>query len=152
MKNYEINEDTLAVISTSFKKAKIIEKDTEYHVESSGYEVMDYSCQYFGSSYQGRVLGSKNLLKANYKLPVIVEETKNMIFFPTTTPTGEDCCWISLKDVKNYEALGKNTVIYFKNGAQIVVPTSKASIENQILRSSRLACILEERKNVKKAN
>ena len=37
---------------------------------------MDDSCKYFGSSYQGRYEGTKNLIGMNYKLPIIIEESR----------------------------------------------------------------------------
>ena len=82
MEKYEVNEETLAVIGMGKNQSKILERGTEYFVEDSAYEVMDYSCQYFGSSYLGRVDGSKKMLGANYKLPIIVEESSELIFFP----------------------------------------------------------------------
>ena len=60
-------------------------------------KIIENSCRYFGSSYNGRHIGTKNLTGINYKSPIIIEETKNIIFFPTTSPKQSDCSWISLK-------------------------------------------------------
>ena len=37
MKNYEINDDTYAVIGENEYKSKVIEKDNEYIIENSAY-------------------------------------------------------------------------------------------------------------------
>ena len=145
MKEYEINEETLAIINVSSSKTKVIEENNEYIVDKNGYKIMDESCQYFGSSYQGRVVGSKKILNANYKLPIIVEESRKIIFFPTTSPKMEDCMWISLNKIDNYIKHPDKTTIIFKNGKKIDINISSSSINNQILRSSRLDSILSSR-------
>ncbi len=146
MEKYEVNEETLAVIGLDKDKTQILEKNREYLLDDSAYEVMDYSCQYFGSSYLGRVDGSKKMLGANYKLPIIVEESSEIIFFPISSPENNKCIWIALKWFQDvYERNGK-TYILLKNGQKIETTTSKSSIQNQIMRASRLNLILNERK------
>ena len=54
MKNYEVNDETMAIIGLNEKNSKVLEKEREYLISTNSYEVLDYSCQYFGSSYGGR--------------------------------------------------------------------------------------------------
>lgn len=149
MKEYEVNDETMVVIGINDNSSKVYENSREYKLSSSSYEVMDYSCQYFGSSYLGRVDGSKKMLGANYKLPIIVEESSEMIFFPSSSPEKNDCIWIALKWFKSVEQIGNYTYITLKNGKKIKTTSSKKSIENQVMRASRLNLILNERKIVK---
>ena len=51
--NYEINEGTLAVIPAENRKSKILEDKGEYIVDNTPFEILDYSCRYFCSSYEG---------------------------------------------------------------------------------------------------
>ena len=149
--NYEINEGTLAVMPTEEKKSKILEDHQEYIIDQTPYEVLDYSCKYFGSSYEGRKEGTKSILNINYKVPIIVENTRNIIFFPTNSPTSEDCMWISLKNINTIKEEDYNsTKIEFNNGVSIHVPISKRTIENQILRASRLDLVIRNREKDKK--
>ena len=60
--NYEINNETLAIIPIDENKTKILEVNNEYIIEKSPYKIMENSCSYFGSSLQGRLAGSKNML------------------------------------------------------------------------------------------
>ena len=145
---YEINEGTLAILPSNQKSSsKILEDNGEYIIESTPFEILDYSCRYFGSSYEGREEGTKTILKVNYKVPIIVENSRNLIFFPTSSPSDDDCCWISLKNIKDIEESEYNTTtIYFNNGVNISIPVSKRTIENQILRASRLDLIMRDRK------
>lgn len=145
--NYEINEGTLAVIPAENKKSKILEDKGEYIVDSTPFEILDYSCRYFGSSYEGRKEGTKSILNINYKVPIIVENSRNLIFFPTNSPTSDDCMWISLKNIKQItEEDFNSTKIEFNNGITMTIPISKRTIENQILRASRLDLIMRNRK------
>lgn len=151
--NYEINEGTLAVMpdTNDSRKSKILEDRKEYIIDSKPYEVMDYSCKYFGSSYEGRKEGTKAVLDINYKVPIIVENSMNLIFFPTNSPDSADCIWISLKNIKTIKEDDFNsTRIIFNNDIGITIPISKRTIENQIFRASRLDLIMRNRKSNKK--
>lgn len=144
---YEINEGTLAVLPKEKGYSKILEDENEYVVEERPYKILDSSCQYFGSSYEGREQGSQHVLgSSRYKVPVVVEETRNIIFFPTISPAHSDCSWISLGQIKHYEKKGQDTKIIFKNNKEIILPISYRSIENQILRATRLESIMRSRK------
>ena len=107
---------------------------------------MEESCKYFGSTYKGRKDSAKSMLGAEYKVPIIVEDTNNLIVFPTTSPTSDDCVWISLKRVKNIEKVDPfNTRVIFDNDREIIVPSSFRSVENQLSRASRLDVIIRKR-------
>lgn len=147
MEKYEVNNETVAVIGIDKNNSKVIELNKEYFIKDSAYEVMDYSCQYFGSSYLGRVDGSKKMIGANYKLPVIVEESSELIFFPIVSPENIKCIWISLKWYQDVYEDESKTIIILKNGQKIECSASKLSIQNQLMRASRLNLILNERKS-----
>lgn len=148
--DYEINEGTLAIVALGSSKSKIYEDGKEYIIDNTPFEIIDYSCKYFGSSYEGRKEGTKSILHIDYKVPIIIEGTNNLIFFPTSSPYSDDCCWISLKDIKNVsEYDDKGTEITFNNDKKIIIPVSKRMINNQILRASRLDLIMRNRKKEK---
>ena len=145
MENYEIHEDTYAIIAKKKGMTKVIEKSREYDVSKEAYEVMDENCKYYGSSYKGRMEAAKELLKCSYKLPIIVEESNGLIFFPIKSTFLKDCCWINLNSIKNIEKVHDKTEITFKNDKKIVFDISKLSLENQIYRSSKLESIIFKR-------
>jgi len=149
MEKYEINKETLAVVGISKNSTKIFEKDREYLINDIAYEVMEHSCKYFGSSYGGRVEGSKKMIGSNYKLPIIIEESSELIFFPIITPDNPKCVWINLKWYDSVKLENGKTYICLKNGKKIISSASKNSVENQVLRASRLLYVLNERKLVK---
>ena len=150
MKNYEINDDTYAVIGIDCFNSKVIEKEYDYNIEKDAYSVMDESCEYYGSSYKGRLKASKSILNCSYKLPIIIEESTYLIFFPIKSSLEEDCIWINLNKVKKVEKNRNKTDITFENNKKLVVDASKMSIDNQILRSSRLESLIRKRIESKK--
>ena len=154
MKDYEINDETLAIIPDDIWNSIVVEDNCDYEVSRKPIDIVDYSCKYFGSSYDGRKVGSKDVLNSSYKLPIVVEDTRNLVFFPTTSPLDEDCSWISLKNIKEYRRIDDlNTEVEFKNGKVITVGISYNSFNNQVLRASRLESILRNRREkAEKAN
>lgn len=103
IKSYEINGNTLAIIPLTKNTSKVIEAEQEIIVEKGSTEIIDESCRYFGSSYNGRFEGTKEILGVSYKSPIIVEESREIIFFPTTSPRISDCHWISLNNIDDYK-------------------------------------------------
>ena len=150
MENYEINEDTYAIISLCVGTTKIIEKYGEQTINNDAYKVMDESCKYYGSSYKGRLTAAKSILECSYKLPILIEESSCLIFFPTKSSLLADCCWINLNSIKKTEKIGKNTKITFNNGKELIIETSKLSLDNQIYRATRLKSLIKKRINAKK--
>lgn len=143
--NYEINEGTLAILAKN-KKSLILEDDKKYVVDSLPFDVVDHSCKYFGSSYEGRKEGTKEILHINYKVPIIVDNSRNLIFFPTNSPISDDCSWLFLKSIKSIKEGDFNTTdVIFNNGVSINIPVSKRTMDNQILRASRLDLIMRNR-------
>jgi competence protein ComK len=146
LEDYEINSSTIAIISVKKGCSKIIEEDEAFFVTKDATEIISDSCKYFGSSYSGRFEGTKSLIGVNYKAPIIIEESMEIIFFPTSSPRFANCNWICLKKINNIQKNDKKTVLNFKNGSSLVLDVSYSSIENQILRSSLLESKMRNRK------
>lgn len=145
---YEVSKGTLAIVPNEKEGSLVYEDNDRYLIDQTPFEVMESSCLYFGSSYAGRKEGAKSILGAEYKVPILIDDTDNIILFPTTSPLSDDCMWISLSHILKYEKIdSNNTKITFDNGKQIVVPSSYRSIENQISRATRLDYTIRIRKN-----
>lgn len=145
MENYEINSDTLALIALK-NKTEIFEENNHFFIDKVANEIMEESCAYFGSSLAGRQKGTETLIGVSYKAPVIVEESKEMIFFPTLSPRRDACSWIALQKINKYFRLGDKMVIEFKNGNKVVLDISYGVLDNQVLRATRLESVLRGRK------
>ena len=78
---YEINYDTQVILPIDQNNSKIIENDNEYFIKNNSMKILEHSCEYFGSSYDGRKEGTKKLLGITHKSPIIIEESRKIIFF-----------------------------------------------------------------------
>lgn len=145
MKNYEINKDTIALVPIGLNKTIVYEKYRKFEVDLSIMKIIEDSCKYFGSSYQGRHEGTKKLIGISYKSPIIIEESNNIIYFPTKSPRQSSCAWISLKNIKKYERRNDKTLIEFINNKKILLNISIGSFENQYMRATKLEYILRKR-------
>ena len=146
MLDYEVSRDTLAILPIDKNTTKVIELDCEIIVKESAFDIINKSCMYFGSSYQGRFKGTKSLIGVSHKAPIIIEETKGLIFFPTVSPRLEDCSWICLNNIKNSEKCNEISKIIFDTGYELDVDISHRSLKNQILRATHLESVLRKRK------
>lgn len=147
MNSYEINANTQAIIPINENKSKIIEENRTLIVNETPMKIIERSCRYFGSSYQGRFLGTKNLIGVSHKAPIIIEETREIIFFPTNSPRQNSCVWISLKHLENYKKADQNSIIKFYSGNLLTLDISYGMLDNQVLRATRLESVLRFRKN-----
>lgn len=151
MNEYEINQKTMALISNE-NGTQVFEEDNYFTISKKANKIMEESCEYFGSSLSGRQKGTENLIGVSYKAPVIVEESQEIIFFPTTSPRNDSCSWISHDKVEKYYEEDQKLILIFKNGQKAVLDLSYGVFDNQILRSTRLESVLRSRKNGKIAS
>lgn len=144
--NYEINFDTQVIMPIGKDCTKIYELGDEYIVNSNSHKILEHSCEYFGSSYEGRREGTKKILGITHKAPIIIEESRQMIFFPTTSPDNINCIWINLEKIDKYfKSDSRKTAIIFKDGTTLEFDVSYGSLSNQIMRATRLKYVLNER-------
>ncbi len=145
MKRYEINKDT-CVIKYKDGKTKVVENSVSFDIDALPLDIIKYNCEYFGSSFDGRIKGSQNLLGSRYKLPIVVEENMGLVFIPTTSLKNESCSWVNVSNVKKYRKQGKSVLIEFMGGYKTKLPISYFSFENQLFRAFQLRTILNRRK------
>ena len=147
MNSYEVNCSTLALIPINENETRVIEVDNIFNVNKSTMDIIKESCEYFGCSYLGRHEGTKKLIGVSHKSPIIIEETNNLIYFPTTSPRLSNCIWIALNNIKNYVNINGKTEILFQNNKKIRVDISYGSFDNQYLRATKLESVLRKRIN-----
>lgn len=144
--DYEINRDTLAIIPIDENTSKIYEEENEYIINKSSNSIIKENCEFYGSSYEGRCIGTKNLTGIKTKYPIIIEESRNIIFFPTTSVRTQQSSWIALNNIETYSKNQNKSKIKFKNNKDINVNISFYSLENQICRAIMLKSKLYDRK------
>jgi competence protein ComK len=141
MNNYLINRETLAILPYN-DQSIVIEKNKKFIVKKNPNNIIKANCNMYGSSYAGRLDGTKKLTGYTYKAPIIIEDKTNTIFFPTSSPRLKNASWINLDNVE-YAYHEKNAnKIMFNNGFSMKINTSLNVLNNQILRATRLSSIL----------
>ena len=146
MYNYEIGSQTLAIIPIDNNISKVYEEETEYIVNKSSNSIIKENCEFYGSSYEGRCVGTKSLTGIKTKYPIIIEESRNIIFFPTSSSRTRQSTWISLNKIKEIKKKNLKSQIKFKNESILDVDISIYSLENQLVRATMLKSKLYERK------
>lgn len=146
MNDYEINSDTLAIIPLGDNVSEVYESEAKYIVNKSPNAIIKENCEFYGSSYEGRCKGTKNLTGIKSKYPIIIEESRNIIFFPTSSVRSNHNIWIALNNIKSYSEKNLNGRIIFKNNEKIDLDISYYSLDNQICRAYMLNSKLYDRK------
>ena len=150
MEDYEINSSTLAIVPLGEDISKVYEEEAEYIVSKSTNAIIKENCEFYGSSYEGRCKGTKKLTGIKSKFPIIIEESRNIIFFPTSSVRSDSNTWIALNNIKEYTEDNLNSKITFKNNENLDLDISYYSLDNQICRAHMLNSKLYDKKVDKK--
>lgn len=120
------------------------ELDTDYvFLGNEMMKILNTSCIYYGSSLNGRLKGSQSIFKSSYKLPIIISEKNNIIFFPLKD---SDYYWINFNNISSFSKKDKGIVVTFKNGYMKYFKVSFTVFNNQMLKCSRLWLVYLSRK------
>lgn len=138
--NYRVNDETLALIPNGYDSSQIIENNQNYIVNKTTFRVIEDSCAYFGVNYKSRLEGALKFINTKYKVPIIIQETNRLIFFPITSPTRGNTTWISFNNIENYYPCKnkRNTFVEFKNGFKMYFDISFYSFNQQYLKAAKL--------------
>lgn len=145
LKNYIINSKTLIILPINKTKSRIIEENSELVIDKTPLRIIDESCKYYGSSYKGRVESSKEILNIKGKIPIVIGEQNNLIFFPTCSYRCDICMWICLNNIEDFKFNEDNIILIFSCGKKRNITISKNVFNNQILKASRLLLIMLKR-------
>lgn len=143
---YEIDLSTLLLISEENNTTRVITYDGEFVVEENVKKIIDNSCRFFGNSLISRTKMTNNLINIVSKSPIVIEDTRNIIFFPLKSSRDKNNIWISFNNLKKYEQVNKKTLLHFKNDFDYLIDFSYYIIDNQVTRSLMLDYELNKRR------
>ena len=138
MKDYVINKNTLALVPLNRRKTIAYEDHDCYIVDQKVSTIMENNCIYYGSTFDKIQKRTISLTGYNYKSPIILEEEKELILFPTTSPRQRDCTWINLNNIDKIENIdpdNEKCQIDFLNNESLVIDSSYRVINNQYIKS-----------------
>lgn len=143
---YEIDLSTVMLIGIDDYKTKVITLDGEFMVDSDSKKIVDNSCKFFGSCLVDRVNMTRRLVNIKSKAPIVIEESRNIIFFPLKSIRDKCNIWISFNNLEKYVKFGNKTTFVFKNKKQVIIDFSYYIIDNQVTRSLMLDYELKKRR------
>lgn len=143
---YEIDLSTVMLIGVDDNRTKIITMEDEFIIDIDSKKIIDNSCKFFGNSLTDRVNMTKRLINIKSKSPIIIEESRNIIFFPLKSIRDKCNIWISFNNLEKYVKSKDKTIFIFKNNKQVVIDFSYYIIDNQVTRSLMLDYEIKKRR------
>ena len=143
---YEINLSTLMLIGIDSQSTRVVSYDDDFICPFSSKDIINNACKFFGSSINDCVKKTSRLLYISSKSPIIIEEFRNIIFFPLKSVKEKCNIWISFSNLEKYEKNGTATMFYFKGGKKISLNFSYYIIDNQVTRSMMLYYEINKRR------
>lgn len=146
---FVINPGTLAIEPMKYGSklySCIYQLEDEIKSSLKPLDIIKLSCRLYGSSFEGRKDGCRQLTGITHKIPIIIDPINLMYFFPTTSPNNLECAWISHDHVLHYEKVDSlHTRVTFQNKLKIVFRISYYSFQTQMLRTALLRTKLMQR-------
>ncbi|MDV6376956.1 competence protein ComK [Sporosarcina sp. GW1-11] len=108
--------------------------------------IVDLSLRYYGSSLRGAIDGAKTILGEISMSPVVVSEVLNLYWFPSKSPSSDDCVWFALAHIYTYKGVDKDrTRVILRDGTSFTIDSSYYSFTQKYQRACMLKNILESR-------
>lgn len=149
IEEYEVNPFTMMIMPITYGSktySKIFELEDQLISPFKPIDIVKKSCEYFGSSFEGRREGTRRLTHITHKAPIAIDPTNSIYLFPTTSPIRSQCIWLSHEHIVSYKRLDSgNTLVTFRNKQMHTIPISYASFGNQIQRTTFLQAKLTQR-------
>ena len=137
--HYIINQNTLFI--QELETLEIYEKDQKFLYQGSLNKILDESCNYYGSSFQGRKKATKYLIGITSKAPIILSESQNLFLFPIFSSRNKVSLWFVYNNILSYRKNERFVDVTFKNNQQITFLISYNIFHNQLLKCSYLYAI-----------
>lgn len=147
LSEYLITTSTIMVKSIDNNSSMIYDLAGEYVSKMNTNNIIESSCYFYGSSYDARLNWSKEILNTKIKLPVVIEESKNIIFFPTRSISNDDCIWLSYNNIVRIERNGNSSNVYFGDNRVYSIDVSYDILDRQMYNCLRLEKELLIRRN-----
>lgn len=121
-----------------------------FSVDMKPMEIMEHSCLYYFSSYEGRKTSSRFLTSFSHKPPIVVDPISDIYFFSTHSDSNKKNYWIALNHVVSMEKnddLSNETTLTLSGDRTITLPISRRATHLQYLKASVLSLKLHQNIN-----
>lgn len=143
---YEIDLSTLMLIGIDDSRTLVVTLEKEFIVDECAKKIIYNSCKYFGSTLVERIKATQRVVNIRSKVPIIIENSRNIIFFPLKSCREKSNIWISFNNLVRYEKKDDVTYLYFKENKVQKLDFSYYIIDNQVTRSLLLDYEMNKRR------
>ncbi|MBD7984570.1 competence protein ComK [Sporosarcina sp. Sa2YVA2] len=149
LKEYRLDEDALALIPEyrdGRQFTKVLCRNGTVLVEGTPENILNATLLYYGTSLRGARDGTKSILGDIKRIPILMNETLGLYWFPITSPAKPGCIWLALNNIISYEEIDEtHTKVWMNGGSFIIVPISKSLLASRIQRAYNLRFEIEGR-------
>ncbi|MEJ8778312.1 competence protein ComK [Pseudogracilibacillus sp. ICA-222130] len=118
--------------------SRIIESDQVYYSIHSLEALLNNACLKLGTSLEGRIDFTKEILKSNNKIPIPIDPDQCVFMFPTRSVKSPLLSYISYYQVADFEPYEKNVKVIFKDDTTYIAPMTMKQFDIQLKRTSQL--------------
>lgn len=147
MEKYLVSNKTIAVIKNK-KKTIIINVDKVVVINKSIKNILEFNCNYYGSSLDGRIKCAKDILNIKYKIPIVIDDKNNIVLVSLNSPRNSSNVYLVTNKILNYEIVNNYLRVFCLNNINFRVKLSKNVFEKLLLNSIKIINTLNWRKNV----
>lgn len=140
MKNYIIDENTVAVLKSNHKTI-IFDVENIRVINKSINKVLEDNCLLNGSSVMGRKNSAEKLLNIKYKIPIYIN--KNIILIQLNSLRDNSCLFIVLNKILNFKYINDLLNIMCVDNYIFSCKISENCFENLIVNGVKLNNILK---------
>ena len=159
---YRITKRTVAILPCydMMKQSIIVLEDgSTIMTPLRPYQLLQLSCRQYNSSIEERIVTAKRVASVKGKVPIVIEPSLGLVFFPTKSPKRDDCEWYAWSHMIDVLEEDGQTKLKTRNGMILPVNASPYIVRNQMKATGELiaryqqlnAMTLEERFNAIKS-
>ena len=135
MNNYIITEKTVALRKLD-KKTIIYDVDKIRVINKNIKTILNNNCNFYGSTLNGRIKSSQNILNIKYRVPIVINESITLL--PLNSIRNNNTLLIVASKVIDYEEHSNLLKINCNNKQIFYTKLSKYSFEKLLLNNLKL--------------
>lgn len=147
--SHELSPATMAFMATEIDgswgtKIYLEGGDKPIFVNYSPSKLIAEAYRQQGEELLARFDGAKILCGFKNKSPIAISVTNGYYFFPTHSPTHQNCSWFSHNHVVNIKkSKYGGSIVYFEDGQKLTTSVSEGTMHNQRNRTAQYRFALE---------
>ncbi|MGD6816660.1 competence protein ComK [Metabacillus sp. 84] len=149
---YYIKRKTMALESKWDEHGNVFtlihEYDGKLEYKKAATAIIEDNCVFYGSSYEGRLRASGEILLRQKLLPVCVCEFNDIYMFPSMSPKSDQVIWLAVDHVKDVRSYKNKSVVVFSNGETLFIPLLKEYITSKVGKTAQLALAYQQRRKI----